>query len=175
MWPNWKLDLNIQNIANFRTIRIIAPVLDSVFIICTCIFENKCHFYTLWVLKPTKKNWRIRNFNFCDRTGPICYAWRTQLLIRYFKEVRKNVSIISEQPSYTASRKAIHLCICWDTASWAHEAAFPARLLSWFLYSPMVFEKTWPIAEKYYGNDETLIFSSVKSTLTKIGTLGTLY
>jgi hypothetical protein len=32
MWPNWKLNLNIENIANFKKIWIIVSVLDSIYV-----------------------------------------------------------------------------------------------------------------------------------------------
>jgi hypothetical protein len=44
-------------------------------------------FLYTWGVKqiiPTKKNWRYRNFNFCERTGPMCYAYRTQLFGFFF-------------------------------------------------------------------------------------------
>jgi hypothetical protein len=52
-------NLNIENIANFRKIWIIAPVLDSIIIILACIFENKCDFYTLGVLNNSDKRKKL--------------------------------------------------------------------------------------------------------------------
>jgi hypothetical protein len=45
-----KLNLYKEEIVNSRKIRIIAQILESIFIMCTRIFENIGHFYTLGVL-----------------------------------------------------------------------------------------------------------------------------
>jgi hypothetical protein len=42
--------------------------------------------------------------------------------IRYFKEVRKNVSIISEQPSYNLSSRQVNLNITYLDMYWLYEA-----------------------------------------------------
>jgi hypothetical protein len=50
----------------------VAPVLESIFIIRTCIFENKCHFYALEIIEqiiPTKKCEDCRTSIFASGQG----------------------------------------------------------------------------------------------------------
>jgi hypothetical protein len=70
---------------NSRKIRIIAPVLDSIFIIRTCIFENKCHIYTLEVFnkKFLQKNLKISELQFSqvDSADMLCLPYPALTMI----------------------------------------------------------------------------------------------
>jgi hypothetical protein len=65
---------------NFMKIQIIAPVLASIFIICMCIFENKCDFYIRGVFNKQfwPKNFKMAKLQFLLVDRADFDAYRTQ-------------------------------------------------------------------------------------------------
>jgi hypothetical protein len=85
MWPNWKLYLNIENIANFRKIRIIPPIFVF-YIYCTHVhFQKQMSFRYPWDIKqiiPTK-NFKMSEFQFLQtkRADVLCLPYPALCLV----------------------------------------------------------------------------------------------